>query len=45
MSGAQYDKVPKDVQEKNTQTVAALNEEIRRIGEAIEGMKKLKTTA
>lgn len=45
MSGAQYDKVPKDVQEKNKQTVAALNEELRRIAEAIEGMKKLKPAA
>lgn len=43
MSGAQYDKVPKEVQEKNTQTVAALNEELRRIGEAIDGLRKLIT--
>lgn len=41
MSGAQYDKVPKDVQEKNKQTVTALNEELKRIADAIEGMRKL----
>ncbi len=43
MSVPTYDKVPKDVQEKNKQQAIAINEELNRIAEAMKTFESLRT--